>query len=61
MLNPCARESQARAARGGVDENNKLISDNGLIYSYDSQLGAAHGQHFYGTFQGGFWLWTGGG
>ena len=53
MLNPCARESKARA-RGFV--RGKLISDHGLSSSYESQQGAADGQDSWSVFQGCTWL-----
>ena len=51
MLGPCARESKARTGRFLRE---KLISDHGLISSYEGQQGAANGQDgaFFGDAQG---------
>ena len=49
MLNPFAWESKAQT--GGFLRGN-LISDHGLISSYESQQGAANGQDAKGFFRG---------
>ena len=41
MLNPCARESNARTGRFLRE---KLLSDHGRFSSYEGRLGAANGQ-----------------
>ena len=49
MLNPCARESQARIGRF---LRGKLISDHGLVSSYEAQQGAVNGQDSCDVFSG---------
>ena len=49
MLNPCARESKARAGRFLRE---RLISDPGLFNSYEDQQGALNGQDSWGMFSG---------
>ena len=48
MLNPCARESKARTRRFLRE---KLISDHGMLSSYEDQEGAANGQALLGFFR----------
>ena len=48
MLNSCARESKVRTGRFLRE---KLISDHGLVYSYEGQQGAANGQDSWDFFR----------
>ena len=49
MLNPCARELKART---GMFLRGKLISDHGLLSSYEGQQGATNMQDSCGVFSG---------
>ena len=57
VLSPWARESKARTERFLRE---KLISDHGLFFSYDSKQGAENGQDSWGIFKGCAELWTAG-
>ena len=48
MLNPCARESNARTGRFLRE---KLISDHDLFSSYEGQQGGSNGQDSWGFFR----------
>ena len=57
VLNPCARESQARTEKFlGV----KPTSDHDEFSSCEGQQGAANAQNFWGVYQGCTGLWTAG-
>ena len=55
MLIPCVQKSKART---GTFLRQKLISDYGLFFPYESQQVAANGQDPWDIFQGCTGLWT---